>query len=92
MPHERYTRTVQQAERIRQGGHVVVEKWECEWEAQKREDPELRLWAETLDLVTPLDPREAFFGGRTEGHWTNPHDCWRTSRSQSLGVWQVNCV
>ena len=65
-PHELYTRTVQRAERIRQGGHVVIEKWECEWEAQKREDPELRLWAETLDLVTPLDPRDAFFGGRTE--------------------------
>ena len=45
---------------------MVIEKWECEWEAQKREDPELRLWAETLDLVTPLDPRDAFFGGRTE--------------------------
>ena len=65
-PHELYTRTVQRAEHIRQGGHVMVEKWECEWDAQKREDPELRLWAETLDLVTPLDPREAFFGGRTE--------------------------
>ena len=55
-PHELYTRTVQRAERIRQGGHVVVEKWECEWEAQKREDPELRLWAKTLDLVTPWIP------------------------------------
>ena len=64
-PHELYTRTVQRAKLIRQGGHVVTEKWECEWEAQKREDPKLRLWAENLDLVTPLNPRDAF-GGRTE--------------------------
>ena len=26
----------------------------------------MRLWAENLDLVTPLDPRDAFFGGRAE--------------------------
>lgn len=56
----------QRADRIRQGGHMVVEKWECEWREQRREDPELLLWADTLDLITPLDPRDAFFGGRTE--------------------------
>ena len=35
----------------------MVEKWECEWEEQKMEGPELHLWAHSVDLVTPLDPR-----------------------------------
>ena len=45
---------------------MVVEKWECEWPEPRSEDPELLLWADTLDLITPLGPRDAFFGGRTE--------------------------
>lgn len=29
---------------------MVIEKWECEWAQEKREDPELRAWTENLVL------------------------------------------
>ena len=43
----------------------VVEMWECEWEAKKREDVDVKAFVDRLDLQDPLDPRDAFFGGRT---------------------------
>ena len=39
--------------------------WECEWQLIIQSDNHLKEFVETLDIVTPLNPREAFFGGRT---------------------------
>ena len=39
--------------------------WECEWQLIIQSDNHLKEFVETLEIVTPLNPREAFFGGRT---------------------------
>lgn len=39
--------------------------WEHEFREQRRDDPELRRFLTTLDLVDLLNPRDSFFGGRT---------------------------
>ena len=40
-------------------------KWECQWTHQKKQDPSIRTFLDRLELVAPLEPRDAFFGGRT---------------------------
>ena len=46
-------------------GYHVKEMWECEWQHMIQSDNHLKEFVETLDIVTPLNPRKAFFGGRT---------------------------
>jgi hypothetical protein len=40
--------------------------WECDWERKKREDKKLGELVKLMSLAKPMDPRDAFFGGRTE--------------------------
>ena len=46
-------------------GYHVKEIWECKWNGMKKTDPQLKAFVDKLDIVPPLNPREAFFGGRT---------------------------
>lgn len=39
--------------------------WECEWRKKIQTEPRINKCIERLDIVTPLNPREAFFGGCT---------------------------
>lgn len=65
--HARYQRTLDKVEFLERSGMRVVQKWQCEWDRQNQEDPEVRAFMAQLPSspVPPLDPREAFFGGRT---------------------------
>lgn len=57
--------TRQKIERLTQLGYTVCEMWECEWQQQMQTDTRIRDFVSSLDIVTPLDPRDAFFGDRT---------------------------
>ena len=57
--------TATKIQQLRDLGYTVKEIWECEWQLQKKVDPEIQLFVEHLEMDTPLDPRQAFFGGRT---------------------------
>ena len=46
-------------------GYRVIEMWECSWEALKQSDPDITDYVTLLDLQSPLNPRDAFYGGRT---------------------------
>ena len=39
--------------------------WACEWNHMIQADPQLKEYIHTDDIVTPLNPRKDFFGGRT---------------------------
>jgi len=39
--------------------------WEHDWLARMRDDLDVREFVATLDLQERLDPRDSFFGGRT---------------------------
>ena len=52
-------------ERLSQLGYHVKEMWEFEWNKRIQTEPHINEFIERLDIVTPLTPREAFFGGRT---------------------------
>ena len=52
-------------QQLSQLGYCVKEMWACEWNHMIQADPQLKEYIHTDDIVTPLNPREDFFGGRT---------------------------
>lgn len=59
----RETRT--RIQQLSQLGYRVKEMWEWEWNRMIQADPQLKQFIDTLDIATPLNPRQAFLGGRT---------------------------
>ena len=59
-----YEKTLQRNRAIENAGYNLITIWECEWNHQKL-TPEVKEFVEQLQLTKPLEPREAFFGGRT---------------------------
>ena len=43
----------------------VKQMWECQWAQLKQNDPAVRDFVNKLNIVAPLNPRDAFCGGRT---------------------------
>lgn len=39
--------------------------WESEWDRKVKTGPPLQQFLDTFELVDPLEPRDAFFGGKT---------------------------
>lgn len=64
-PYDVYEITKQRTQQLRDKGYTVIEKWECEWEQDKAKDVELATFVSKLKFVERLNPRDAFFGGRT---------------------------
>ena len=64
---ELYQATLQKRMDMLRAGYKVVEMWECQWQKLVDTNAEVQSFLASLELVPPLEPREAFFGGRTEG-------------------------
>ena len=62
---EVYQATALKTQSLRQAGYRVIEKWECDFEQDKKTDPALQAFLKEFELVEPMDPRDGFFGGRT---------------------------
>jgi len=57
-----YEKTKERSNQIINAGYNLIEMWECVWTKNK----EYRLIIKTAHHITePLDPRDAFYGGRT---------------------------
>ena len=50
---------------LEQEGFEIVEMWECTLRAELRRNPEMQGFFNSLEIPEPLDPRNTFFGGRT---------------------------
>ena len=63
---EVYTATCVKIQTLRNEGYRVKEKWECQWTKQLQDvsSPE-HAFVQTFTLADPLEPRDAFLGGRT---------------------------
>ena len=46
-------------------GYKVIEIWECQWDHLIKTDQAVNRFLSSFDLVKPLEPRDAFFWGRT---------------------------
>ena len=60
-----YETTQQKIQRLKQQGYTVVQIWECEWNRLKDTSLDIRSFVAQLQFIEPLNPRDAFCGGRT---------------------------
>ena len=60
-----YEDTQQRTRRLIQQGYTVVEMWGCDWARLKHTSPDIGTFVTNLDMTEPLNPRDAFCGGRT---------------------------
>lgn len=44
---------------------ILFEIWECEWDEMLKSNTEIKNFVDKCDIKPPLNPREAFYGGRT---------------------------
>lgn len=58
-------KTKETTEKLRLQGYTVIEKWEHEFVKEKKEDRELGSFISTHTVQERLNPRDSFFGGRT---------------------------
>lgn len=63
----RLKRTKERRELLESQGYTVVSMWECEWKQLNQMDAEVAAFVEAhpTGVEVPLDPRDAFYGGRT---------------------------
>ena len=57
--------TLEKIRYLKAQGFQVVEMWECELMKKMKDDQTMKCYFEEYELVDPLQPREAFYGGRT---------------------------
>ena len=63
---EEMSQAKQQKTRLLQvAGYTVIEQWECEFKKELKQNEELQNEVKKTTWVSPLDPRDAFYGGRT---------------------------
>ena len=60
-----YKDTLKKVNYLESHGFVVVQKWECELKKELKEDEEMKQFFDEYEIVDPLQPRDAFYGGRT---------------------------
>ena len=60
-----YRTTQAKVQSLRDREYTVVEMWECDWHQRFQDQPLVADYVASLHLQPPLQPREAFFGGRT---------------------------
>ncbi|XP_067669969.1 uncharacterized protein [Haliotis asinina] len=60
-----YALTMKRNAAIKEKGYELVTLWEHEFRQELKPKAELKTFVSTLDLQERLDPRDSFFGGRT---------------------------
>ena len=60
-----YVETCEKVRRLEKQGFNVVPMWECELVEKMEHDEEMKRYFEEHEIVDPLQPRDAFYWGRT---------------------------
>ena len=63
---ELYESTQEKHRLLRQHGYNHQIMWECDWDREVKSNEDLKQFIASYEMVEPLNPRDAFFGGRTD--------------------------
>lgn len=63
---ELYDKTIEKKNFLESEGYKYECIWECDFKSELTSNVAMRQYIESLESVTPLEPRDAFYGGRTE--------------------------
>lgn len=73
-----YELTKKKTAMLRAAGYKVIEEWECNFKRKLASDVNLQAMVKDLSWVSPLNPKDALFGGRTGNsscyHKTNKNE------------------
>ncbi|CAG2245162.1 unnamed protein product [Mytilus edulis] len=61
-----HQRTLEKKNYLENQGYKYISKWECEFDKEIIENIDIKTFVDSVNYVTPLEPRNAFSGGRTE--------------------------
>ena len=61
-----YQKTIDREKRLQDMGYIVKTIWKHDYKKLKESD-EMKIFLDEFELVTDIDPRDAFFGGRVNG-------------------------
>jgi len=64
---ELYDKTQDKMQYLKSLGFVYRSIWECDYKTEMKTNAAMQDYIDSLDIVMPLEPRDAFYGGRTEG-------------------------
>ena len=59
-----YKDTMRKVKYLKDHGFQVVQKWGCELKKDLEEDEELNQLFQEYEIIDPLQPHDAFYGGR----------------------------
>ena len=62
---ELYKNTQNKIKYLKARGFEVVEKWGCVFKKELKQNEEMKQFIKDHGFIEPLQPRDAFFGGRT---------------------------
>ena len=62
----RWKNTKLKEKRLKENGYTVISKWSCEF-AEDKKNEEIREFVDCLNIQTPINLRECYFGGTTNG-------------------------
>ena len=60
-----YDVTQDKVQKLTNQGYNVIQMWGCQWDHLRDTQPEIDSFVRELDFIHPLEPRDAFCGGRT---------------------------
>ena len=60
-----YEDTFEKVCHLRDQGFKVIEMWECNLLKEMEHNEDIKRYFEEYEIVNPLQPRDAFYGGRT---------------------------
>ena len=76
---------------LKDRGYHVKEKRECDLYKEMEQDEEMKRYFEEYEIVDPLQPRDAFYGGRTNAAKLF-HECQGDEEiGYSIGILCVLC-
>lgn len=64
--HDLYLKTVDREEYLENEGFIVESVWECQYEKELANNEEMKAYVDSLDIQDYINPRDAFYGGRTD--------------------------
>ena len=64
---QRHRETLLKERRLREKGFRVISIWSCEFRRELRNKQELREFVDSLNIQDPINVRDSYFGGRTNG-------------------------
>ena len=84
----RFERTLAISKKIKDNSYELIEKWECDFQNEITQNEELQRFIQVSvdeENQKPMDPRYAFFGGRT-GNTVKMFECQEREKIRYVDV------